>query len=148
MPCWIPGFAMPEIAAARAAILRRPARLVGAALLTFLVLAAVVGPGLVYLWNGSDYRSQDLVNTMANPSSLHPLGTDALGRDALARLLYGCRISLLVGTVSTAVSLLIGVAYGGLAGYAGGQIDGVMMRLLDGFFSIPLVILVAVLFAL
>ena len=62
--------------------------------------------------------------------------------------MYGCRISLLVGTISTAVSLVIGVAYGGVAGYAGGRTDGLMMRLLDGFFSIPLVILVAVLFAL
>ena len=75
----------------------------------------------MYLYNGFEYDTLGLDNRLANPSVMHLLGTDTLGRDLLARVLYGSRISLMVGLVSTLISLLIGVAYGAIAGYFGGR---------------------------
>jgi len=69
-------------------------------------------------------------------------GTDALGRDVLARLFYGARVSLIVGLVATLVSLVIGVSYGAIAGYAGGFIDDIMMRIVDIMYSVPFIFLV------
>lgn len=82
-------------------------------------------------------------------NKLYPLGTDGLGRDILIRLLYGARISLAVAFIATIVNLLIGVFYGGISGFAGGNIDLVMMRIVDILSSIPLtlyVILIMVIF--
>ena len=75
-----------------------------------IVLFSLVGPWLVYVYNGFEYDTLGLDNRLANPSSKHLLGTDTLGRDLLARVLYGSRISLMVGLVSTLISLIIGVA--------------------------------------
>lgn len=79
------------------------------------------------------------------PSASHWLGTDIHGRDLLSRILYGARISLLVGVVGAAVSLIIGVLWGAVAGYVGGQLDGLMMRLVDVLYSLPSIIFVIVL---
>src|SRR3954469_20116764 len=75
-----------------------------------IVIASLIGPSLVQLYNGFEYDTLGLDNRLANPSTLHPFGTDTLGRDLLARVLYGCRISLMVGFVSTLISLTIGVS--------------------------------------
>lgn len=81
-------------------------------------------------------------------SWLHPMGTDNAGRDQLARVLQGGQISLFVGILSTVVSLLIGVSYGAIAGYAGGRVDNLMMRIVDVLYSLPYIILVIVLLSL
>jgi oligopeptide transport system permease protein len=81
-------------------------------------------------------------------SWLHPMGTDNQGRDMLARVLQGGQISLMVGIIATVVSLLIGIAYGAVAGYLGGRIDNFMMRFVDILYSLPYIILVIVLLAM
>jgi oligopeptide transport system permease protein len=78
------------------------------------------------------------------PQRFH-LGTDGLGRDVAGRLVYGARISLLVGFLATAVSLVIGVAWGAVAGFAGGRIDAVMMRIVDVLYGLPFMFLVILL---
>ena len=78
----------------------------------------------------------------------HPMGTDNAGRDQLARVLQGGQISLFVGILSTFVSLLIGVTYGAIAGYVGGRVDNVMMRIVDVLYSLPYVIVVIVLLSM
>ena len=75
------------------------------------------------------------------PSLAHPFGTDPYSRDVLSRVIYGARLSLLIGVLATIVSLTLGVAYGAIAGYAGGFVDAVMMRLLDALLSIPRLLL-------
>lgn len=90
---------------------------------------------------------QDLQNTFSSANSSHWLGTDHSGRDLFARLLYGGQISLLVGMVSTLISLFIGVTYGAIAGYKGGKIDALMMRVVDVLYGLPFLVLV-ILFSL
>ena len=119
----------------------------GVIVLTVFILA-LAGPWLVYQYNGFTYQTQDLSIRLAQPSWQHPLGTDILGRDLLARLLYGSRISLLVGLIATMVSLVIGVTYGAISGYFGGRVDDVMMRIVDVIYSLPYIILVVILLAL
>ena len=82
------------------------------------------------------------------PSAAHPFGTDSYSRDVLSRVLYGARLSLIIGFLATVVSLTLGVAFGAIAGYAGGIVDTIMMRLLDALLAIPrLLLLVAILAA-
>ena len=119
----------------------------GAVTIALVILLALAGPQLVFWHNGFSYETQDLASKLAAPTRVHPLGTDMLGRDLLVRVLYGSRISLMVGLVSTLVSLLIGVAYGSIAGYFGGRVDEVMMRTVDVLYSLPYVIMVVVLLA-
>ncbi len=79
------------------------------------------------------------------PSLAHPLGTDDLGRDLLSRVLYGTRISLAVGLLATAVSLVVGVTYGAIAGFVGGRLDNFMMRAVDILYCLPWMFLVIIL---
>src|SRR5689334_839920 len=81
-------------------------------------------------------------------SWLHPFGTDNAGRDQLARVLQGGQISLFVGIIATLVSLIIGVSYGAIAGYVGGRVDNLMMRLVDVLYSLPYIIVVIVLLSM
>src|SRR5262249_22563320 len=113
-----------------------------------IVLASVIGPWLAHLDNRVACDALGRDNRLSNPTALHPFGTDTLGRDLLSRVLYGCRISLMVGFVSTLISLIIGVSYGAIAGYFGGRLDEVMMRAVDIFYALPDILLVVVLMAL
>ena len=130
--------------ASGATALRWPRRIV----VLVIVVVSLIGPWLVYLYNGFEYDTLGLDNRLANPSVKHLLGTDTLGRDLLARVLYGSRISLMVGLVSTLISLVIGVAYGAMAGYFGGRVDEVMMRAVDVLYSLPDILLIVILMAL
>ena len=109
--------------------------------LAVLSLAAFLWPSLT----GYSYEQQDLVLGPAPPSHAHWLGTDPLGRDLLSRLLYGGGISLMVGLCATAVSMIIGVIYGAIAGFAGGKLDMVMMRIVDILYALPFAIFVILL---
>ena len=110
--------------------------LVGLILLAVLVCAAVFGPMLSpYPYDGMDAMSRNQSSTAA-----HWFGTDQMGRDILTRVLYGARVSLLVGFASTALNLLIGVLYGSIAGYVGGRVDMVMMRIVDVIYAVPAMI--------
>lgn len=88
---------------------------------------------------------QNLENAYAMPSMVHWLGTDSLGRDVLSRLLYGSRISLAVGLLASLVSVAFGVAYGAVAGWFGGKIDGWLMRIVDVLYALPFIFMVIIL---
>ena len=92
-----------------------------------------------------DYAFQDLALGASPPSSEHILGTDTLGRDLLTRMMYGSRISLMVGFLATSVALVIGVIWGTVAGFTGGKTDTVMMRIVDTLYGIPFIILIILL---
>lgn len=92
-----------------------------------------------------DYRAQDLALGLSAPSAAHPFGTDMLGRDVLARVLYGGRISFAVGILATAVAVFIGVAYGIVSAMAGGRVDAFMMRVVDIVYTLPFTIFVILL---
>ncbi|HET7813958.1 MAG TPA: ABC transporter permease subunit, partial [Candidatus Baltobacteraceae bacterium] len=112
--------------------------------LVFIVAACVVGPFVLHL----DPRAPDVAHAYAAPFGRHLLGTDGLGRDELARLLAGGRISLLVGSVAALVAMLIGTSYGALSAYYGGWIDILAMRIVDVFMSVPTLFLLLFLAAL
>ena len=113
----------------------------GAIALVVIAAASLLGP-LVLAYG---YEEQNLLLGAAPPSAAHPLGTDKLGRDQLARILYGGRVSLLVGIAATAVSLTIGVLWGSVAAYLGGKVDAVMMRIVDILYALPFTIFVILL---
>jgi oligopeptide transport system permease protein len=94
---------------------------------------------------GFSYEQQNLVIGPVPPNHTHWLGTDPLGRDLLARLLYGGRISLMVGLCATAVSLVIGVTYGAISGFVGGKTDMALMRSVDILYALPFTIFVILL---
>ncbi len=121
--------------------LRRAARArlapFGAAVLLAALVAALAAP----LLSPHDPLKQDLGDTLARPSRTHWLGTDNVGRDVLSRVIWGTRISLVAGFVSVAMALVAGGALGLLAGYAGGSVDGLLMRVMDAVLSFPALVL-------
>jgi oligopeptide transport system permease protein len=127
---------------ARRRLLRNRAAVASMILLGLFLLAAVVGPYLTaYSYdaiNKGDVWDPPLVNG-------HLLGTDSLGRDLLARLLIGLRVSLAIGVVATAVSLVIGVTWGAIAGFLGGLVDELMMRFVDVLYTLPFIFFVILL---
>ena len=123
------------LATAAARFVRNRAAFTGFVVLLLIVIACVAGPW--FLSNNpidSDWSAISLAPTLQN---MHWFGTDDLGRDLLARTLQGGRVSLEVGLLGTLVSGLIGVAYGATAGYLGGRVDAVMMRIVDMMYAIP-----------
>ena len=119
-------------------LLKNKAAMVGAIILIFLIGSAILAPVIAPY----SYSFQDLDLGASPPSSEHLLGTDILGRDLLSRILYGARISLLVGFVATGVALVIGVSWGIVAGYFGGRVDQVMMRIVDVLYGLPFIIFI------
>jgi peptide/nickel transport system permease protein len=127
-------------------ILRRPSSRVAFFVLGVIVLVGLLAP-LIAPYNPSAQPDIVLLKNLS-PSLAHPFGTDPYSRDVLSRVIYGARLSLMIGVLATIVSLTLGVAYGAIAGYAGGILDAVMMRVLDAFLSIPrLLLLIGVLAA-
>jgi len=106
-----------------------------------LVVVAMITPFIAPY----DYAYQDLALGASAPSSNHLLGTDTLGRDLLTRMMYGSRISLMVGFLATSVALIIGVIWGTIAGFSGGKTDAIMMRVVDTLYGIPFIILIILL---
>ena len=115
----------------------------GGVILILVLLLTLLAPWLTPYANDQ----QDLANQLQGPSLEHPFGTDLTGRDLLTRTLYGGRLSLAVGLVATAVSLVIGVTWGAIAGYKGGTTDNVMMRFVDLLYSLPFMFFVILLVA-
>ncbi len=111
--------------------------------LAALVIAAPLIATLLHL----DPNAVDLMSRLAGPSLAHPLGTDDLGRDLFLRLLYGGRVSMAVGLTAAVVSTTLGTAVGLLAGYFGGRLDALLMRLTDAVIALPLLPLLIVLAA-
>jgi oligopeptide transport system permease protein len=123
-------------------LLANRAAVISAVLLACLVVLALIGPMLTPF----AYDQINKNDVWAPPLTAgHLLGTDSLGRDLLARLLVGLRVSLAIGIVATAVSLVIGVIWGATAGYLGGRIDEIMMRLVDVLYSLPFIFFVILL---
>ncbi|MDC0392193.1 ABC transporter permease [Gammaproteobacteria bacterium] len=122
-------------------LLKNKAAVGGAVILVILIILAILAPFIAPY----PYAYQDLDLGASPPSSLHWLGTDVLGRDLLSRILYGARISLLVGFIATTVALIIGVSWGIIAGYFGGKIDSVMMRIVDVLYGLPFIIFIILL---
>jgi oligopeptide transport system permease protein len=140
-------------------LLKNKLAVFGLIVVATITVGSIIGPPIIKASTGYTYDSmpRDVLLLKAMPpfrgadgsfSWTHPMGTDNSGRDILARVLLGGQISLMVGIISTLVSLIIGVSYGATAGYLGGRIDSFMMRLVDVLYSLPYIILVIVLLAL
>jgi peptide/nickel transport system permease protein len=114
--------------------LRHRAAAISLAVLTLLTTAALLAPWIA----PHNPEKLNVLRRLQGPSPTHWLGTDDVGRDVLSRLLYGGRVSLLVGLVSAGLSVTIGVLIGGLSAQAGGLLDGLLMRFTDGMLAIPL----------
>ena len=115
--------------------------LFGSIYILFIITLALITP----LIAPYDYAYQNLDLGPSAPSSMHWLGTDTLGRDLLTRMMYGSRVSLMVGFLATAVALTIGVLWGTIAGFSGGKVDTIMMRIVDVLYGIPFIIFVILL---
>lgn len=130
---------------ARRRLMRSPAAVLSLYVVAILVLLAAFGPEL---WvHKADTIFRDQVAIAPTLQDLHILGTDTEGRDMVARILFGLRISLLVGLAATIVALTIGVVWGAVAGFFGGVVDEVMMRIVDVLYAIPFIFFVIVLMA-
>ena len=122
-------------------LLANKAAVAGGLVLLILIVLAIFAPWIA----PHSYSYQNLDLGAQPPSAEFLLGTDTLGRDLLSRILYGARVSLLVGFVATAVALVIGVSWGIVAGYFGGRVDSVMMRIVDVLYGLPFIIFIILL---
>ena len=110
-------------------------------LLSLFILIALLTPWIAPY----DYAQQNLDLGATPPSAAHWLGTDIFGRDLLTQIMYGGRVSLAVGFIATAMALLIGISWGAIAGYAGGRVDALMMRVVDILYALPFMIFIVLL---
>ena len=115
--------------------------LFGLAVLMFLCALSLLTPWIAPY----SYEEQDLMLGATPPSAAHWLGTDIFGRDMLTRIMYGGRVSLMVGFIATAVALVIGILWGSIAGFFGGRVDAVMMRIVDIMYALPFMIFIVLL---
>lgn len=115
--------------------------MIGLFVILFMVVIALLTPWIAPY----SYEEQNLDLGASAPSAAHWLGTDTLGRDQLTRIMYGSRISLMVGFIATAVALTIGVLWGAIAGFIGGRVDAVMMRIVDALYALPFTIFIILL---
>ena len=113
----------------------------GLAVLVILCVVSLLTPWIAPY----GYEEQDLILGATPPSAEHWLGTDIFGRDMLTRIMYGGRVSLTVGFIATGVALIIGVLWGAIAGFAGGRVDAVMMRIVDILYALPFMIFIVLL---
>jgi len=111
---------------------RHPGAMIGAVILIFMILTAVLAPLSPY-----DPIKSDIKNRFQAPSLEHPFGTDGLGRDVLTRAFYGGRVSMTVGVMVVLITLVIGIPIGTVAGFYGGWIDNVLMRIIDATLALP-----------
>jgi peptide/nickel transport system permease protein len=111
--------------------------LIAAAVICVTVLMAIFAP----LVSPYDPLKQDLNSLLASPGPTHLLGTDNVGRDVLARVIWGSRVSLIAGSVSVAIAVVVGCFLGLIAGYSGGRLDEVVMRVMDAVLSFPALVL-------
>lgn len=125
------------------------------ALISLIVLIIIIILALVVpdLWRVKGlgmfkFDQTDLSIVNQKPSGAHMFGTDALGRDLLVRVMYGARYSLIIGFAAAIINLVIGVVYGGIAGFFGGKVDNIMMRIIDILYSIPTIIYVVIIMAM
>lgn len=109
--------------------------------LSLLCLLALATPWIAPF----EYQAQDLYLGASGPSFEHWLGTDVLGRDLMTRIMYGSRVSLMVGFIATSVALVIGVTWGLIAGFSGGKVDAAMMRTVDIIYALPFSVFVILL---
>ncbi len=122
---------------------RHPGAIAGTTVLGLLALCV-----LLVAFSPYDPEASDMGNRLQPPSWAHPFGTDPLGRDMLTRVLYGGRISLSVGLMVVVITLLIGVPIGALAGYFGGWVDSILMRITDAAISLPALLVLILLSAI
>jgi oligopeptide transport system permease protein len=120
---------------------KNKAAVIGAAILIVLIVIALLTPWIAPY----SYQQQNLILGASSPSAEHWLGTDVLGRDQLTRVMYGSRVSLMVGFIATTVALLIGVLWGAVAGFLGGRVDAVLMRIVDVLYALPFTIFIILL---
>lgn len=122
---------------------RHPAAIISMAVLLTLILAVILVSFSPY-----DPETSDMTSRLQPPSIQHPMGTDQLGRDMLTRILYGGRISIVVAIMVVTITLLVGIPVGAAAGYFGGAIDGVLMRLTDVALTLPSLLVLILLSAI
>ncbi len=125
-------------------LLKNKMAVFGMIVLLFLFFACFVGYEIARA-RGFSHEAQNLSFGATPPSAKHWLGTDPLGRDMVGRVLFGGRISLMVGMVATLTSLIIGVLYGAISGFVGGKVDSILMRLVDILYALPFTIFVILL---
>lgn len=120
-------------------LMRNKMAVAGLVIIVVLILLAVFAD--VFIDYDTDVIAQDIPNRLKGPSAEHWFGTDEFGRDIFARLVYGSRVSLLVGLVSVIVAMFVGGTLGAVAGYYGGTLDNVIMRVMDVLLAVPSILM-------